>query len=133
MRHLLFAVPFLCGACSKPEEHAGHTTPPAASAPATKTATASASAAAPSGPPVLLKAAPMAGGLHLFWKVGSPCESLKLERKAGSGAYEAVATLPGEVDNKHDGGATRGAYTYRLTCLRSGGPLVSNELSATSP
>jgi hypothetical protein len=77
----------------------------------------------------------MAGGLHVFWKLGAtPCDEIQLERKSGEEPFKLVATVPGTVDNKHDGTATKGSYTYRLRC-KAGSALsaYSTELVATAP
>ena len=97
-------------------------------------ATAAAVAAA-LAPPTLTKFMPMAGGLHIFWKLGpSPCDEIKVERKSATEPFKVIATVPGTVDNKHDGTATTGSYTYRLRCKAGGAESAySTELSAVAP
>ena len=112
-------------ACSKGGTPPGDTASPATSAPGAAALVA----------PTLTKSMPMAGGLHVFWKLGAtPCETIELERKSGTEPFKVIATVPGTVDNKHDGTATTGSYAYRLRC-KSGGTSsgYSAELTATAP
>lgn len=112
-------------ACSK--ESAA---PPGASSAATASA-----ASVPPVAPTLTRSMPMAGGLHVFWKLdGKPCDEIKLERRSSTEAYKVVATLPGTVDNKHDGTATKGTYTYRVRCMAAGvDSPYSAEMNAVAP
>ena len=59
----------------------------------------------------------MTGSLHVTWDLPSECDGVELERKDGDGEYAVKYTLPGTVDNKHDGSATEDmVYTYRARC-----------------
>lgn len=115
----------LLAACSKEGAPVGDPSPAATTA----------AVAAALAPPTLTKSMPMAGGLHIFWKLGAkPCDEIQVERKSGSEAFKVIATVPGTVDNKHDGTATTGSYTYRLRCKAGGAESAySTELSAVAP
>ncbi len=60
----------------------------------------------------------MTGSLHVVWDLPKTCDSVELERKDGdAGSFKVAYTLPGTVDNKHDGTATGDmTYTYRARC-----------------
>lgn len=59
----------------------------------------------------------MTSGLHVTWDLPKTCEGVELERKDGDAPYVVKYTLPGAVDNKHDGTATADTlYTYRARC-----------------
>src|SRR5690606_21637811 len=85
------------------------------------------------GAPHLAEAMPMAGGIHVTWHLPSvECDSIEGERKTDAEPYAVVFSVPGNIDNKHDGDATEDTtYTYRLRCKR--GEVYSeysNELGA---
>ncbi|MBI3201426.1 MAG: hypothetical protein HYZ29_07780 [Myxococcales bacterium] len=90
-----------------------------------------------SGPeaPVLETVMPMApAGLHVSWKnVTSDCDSVEGERMSASAAWKVAFTVPGSVDNEHDGTATeKVAHSYRLRCKRGDQySSYSNEVSGT--
>jgi hypothetical protein len=115
----------LLAACSKEGAPVGDASPGATTA----------AVAAALVPPTLTKSMPMAGGLHVFWKLGAkPCDEITVERKSATEAFKIIATVPGTVDNKHDGTATTGSYTYRLRCKAGGAESAySPELSAVAP
>lgn len=86
----------------------------------------------PPGAPSELVAAKMHGGLHVMWTDNSTDETgFELERKAGTGEFAKVATLPANADNKMDSTVTAGTtYTYRVRAIGPGGPSDwSNEAS----
>lgn len=59
----------------------------------------------------------MTGGLHVVWELPATCDGVELERKDADAEYKVAYTLPGTVDNKHDGTATANMlYTYRARC-----------------
>jgi hypothetical protein len=61
----------------------------------------------------------MTGSLHVVWNnpADTDCDSVEGERKTETAPYAVVFTVPGGVDNKHDGTATEDTlYTYRLRC-----------------
>lgn len=67
--------------------------------------------------PTLTDVMKMTGSLHVMWDLPKTCDSVELERKDGAGEYAVKYTLPGTVDNKHDGTATKDMlYTYRARC-----------------
>lgn len=69
--------------------------------------------------PELKSIAKMAGSLHLTWELptDTTCDTIEGERKSAAEPYEVVWTVPGTVDNKHDGTATEDTtYSYRLRC-----------------
>lgn len=78
-------------------------------------------------PPVLTDAAPMSKAVHLSWKnQETGCEVVEIERKmdrdgaASSAEFGLVYSVPGIIDNKHDGSATEAAtYAYRLRCKKA--------------
>ena len=85
--------------------------------------------------PVLEMVMPMApAGLHVTWKnIQADCDSVEGERRTASADYAVVFSVPGSVDNEHDGTATdKVEYSYRLRCKKGGeySP-YSNEMSAT--
>lgn len=90
-----------------------------------------------SGPkaPVLEMVMPMApAGLHVTWKnVTSDCDSVEGERMSATSPWAVVFTVPGTVDNEHDGTATEKiAHSYRLRCKRGEEySEPSNEMSGT--
>ncbi|MCC6898003.1 MAG: hypothetical protein IT377_03455 [Polyangiaceae bacterium] len=85
--------------------------------------------------PVLETVMPMApAGLHVSWKnVTGDCDSVEGERMSVSAAWKVVFTVPGSVDNEHDGTATeKVAHSYRLRCKRGDQySRYSNEVSGT--
>lgn len=85
--------------------------------------------------PLLEMVMPMApGGLHVTWKnAQADCEEVEAERKDATTDYAVVFSVPGSVDNKHDGTATdKVEYTYRLRCKKSDSySPYSNEMSGT--
>lgn len=85
-------------------------------------------------PLTLTKAVPMAGGLHVFWRVEpASCDAIDIERRSGTEPFRIVYTVPGDVDNKHDGSATAGEYVYRLRCRKEGASSAySSELVASA-
>lgn len=59
----------------------------------------------------------MTGALHVNWELPEACDGVELERKDGDAEYAVKYTLPGTVDNKHDGTATENmVYGYRTRC-----------------
>jgi len=67
--------------------------------------------------PKLTEIMKMTGGLHVMWELPDSCDGVELERKDGTGDFAVKYTLPGTVDNKHDGTATKDmVYTYRARC-----------------
>ena len=90
-------------------------------------------------PPSDLTAAELAGGVHLTWKDNSSNEaSFMVERKAGTGSFAELITVPFDTTAHHDtGGLTAGtAYVYRVMAMpKSGGhssnPQFSNEAMVT--
>ena len=59
----------------------------------------------------------MTGALHVNWELPEECDGVELERKDGDAEFAVKYTLPGTVDNKHDGTATANmVYTYRARC-----------------
>lgn len=59
----------------------------------------------------------MTGSLHVTWELPEKCDGVELERKDGDTAFDLAYELPGFVDNKHDGSATKDlTYTYRARC-----------------
>ena len=109
-------------ACSEHEDDAGHNHG-SAGAPAVSTTTVEA--------PLLTELMPMTGALHVMWTNKSACDTVEGERKAGAGEFQVVFSVPGEVDNKHDTGASGDEeYTYRLRCKKGAEvSLYSNELT----
>jgi len=85
--------------------------------------------------PVVEMVMPMApAGLHVTWKnTTSDCDAVLGERKTASVEYAEVFSVPGSVDNKHDGTATdKVEYTYRVRCKRGAEySAYSNEMSGT--
>ena len=85
--------------------------------------------------PVIEMVMPMApAGLHVSWSnTQADCDSVDGERKTLSAAWAQVFTVPGYVDNKHDGTATEKiAYSYRLRCKKGASySSYSNEMSGT--
>lgn len=81
--------------------------------------------------PEITRMMKMTGSLHVSWKLPAECDQVELERKDGAAEYKVVFTLPGTVDNKHDGTATKDmTYTYRARCsLGSDYTEYSNEMS----
>jgi hypothetical protein len=91
-------------------------------------------------PPELVDLVKMTSGLHVSWLNKEPsCDSIEIERQAAAPAgqisapFAVVYTVPGEVDNKHDGSIAAGSvYTYRLRCKKADRySAYSNELSAS--
>ena len=72
----------------------------------------------------------MTGSLHVVWDLPATCDGVELERKDGAGDFVMKYTLPGTVDNKHDGTATANTvYTYRARCkVGAGYTEYSNEM-----
>lgn len=96
----------------------------------------SAGAALTPAPPVIEMVMPMPpAGLHVTWQnVQADCDEVEGERKGGADPYAVVFTVPGYVDNSHDGSATDTTteYTYRLRCRKGTGySSYSNEMSGT--
>ena len=96
----------------------------------------SAGAALALAPPVIEMVMPMPpAGLHVTWQnVQADCDEVEGERMGGAEPYAVVFTVPGYVDNSHDGTATDTTteYTYRLRCRKgSDYSSYSNEMSGT--
>lgn len=70
--------------------------------------------------PQLRSVEKMDGALMVRWtNVQTDCSMIEGERKAGTGDFAVVFTVPGEVNNKHDAAATSDTtYTYRLRCMK---------------
>jgi len=69
--------------------------------------------------PKLTQLMKMTGSLHVVWNLPkeTDCDKIEGERKSATEPYKVVWTVPGTVDNKHDGTATSDTtYTYRLRC-----------------
>lgn len=85
--------------------------------------------------PTIETVMPMApAGLHVAWKNNQPdCDQIEGERKTPTAAYAVVFTVPGTVDNEHDGTATDPVeYTYRLRCKKGDDhSAYSNEMAGT--
>jgi len=84
--------------------------------------------------PSLTNLMKMTGSLHVVWTLPpdkTTCDTIEGERKGATGEYKVVWTVPGSVDNKHDGTATEDTmYTYRLRCkVGSEYSAYSNEMS----
>lgn len=68
----------------------------------------------------------MSGALHVTWTNNdTTADSVEVERQSKKAdgtvvaAYKVVYTLPADVDNKHDMGATEDlTYTYRARCKK---------------
>ena len=85
--------------------------------------------------PVIEAVMPMEGVLHVAWQNAQPdCDSVEGERKPASGDYTMAFSVPGNVDNKMDTGATpAGSYSYRLRCKKGTAfSPYSNEMSGTA-
>ena len=79
--------------------------------------------------PSLDSVEPMHGALHVFWTNNTvDCDTVEGERKVDDGAFEALFSVPGTVDNKMDSAATTttSSYTYRVRCVKGG---VASEYS----
>lgn len=81
----------------------------------------------------------MTGALHVSWTNNdTTADSVELERQSKKAdgtidsAFKVVYTLPADVDNKHDMGATADlTYTYRVRCKKGTTySAYSNEKSA---
>lgn len=125
--HLVFALCSLLAACGSDDSDDGSGTG----------GTAGSGGGQALSAPVLETVMPMApAGIHVTWQnVQSDCEEIEGERKTATAEYAVVFTVPGSVDNEHDGTATEKVeYTYRVRC-RKGTDYspYSNELSATPP
>jgi hypothetical protein len=76
----------------------------------------------------------MTGGLHVVWNLppkDTKCETIEGERKSATEGYKVAWTVPGTVDNKHDGDATENTmYTFRVRCkVGAEYSAYSNEMS----
>jgi hypothetical protein len=81
--------------------------------------------------PKLTSVMKMTGSLHVSWDLPAECDGVELERKDGDAEYAVKYTLPGTVDNKHDGTATANMiYSYRARCkVGTEYTAYSNEMS----
>lgn len=83
--------------------------------------------------PVLDELEPVHGALHVYWTNVTPdCDLVHGERKTDAVAYAEVFSVPGNVNNKADQGASElgTSYTYRVRCEKGGVMSdYSNELS----
>ena len=79
--------------------------------------------------PEVLSAEPLAGGLHVMWKLnGTGLTGVELWRKKDAGTYAKVYTLPGTATSQHDEGAMApGMYCYQVMTIRG------SEMSDMSP
>jgi hypothetical protein len=85
--------------------------------------------------PVIEEVMPMEGVLHVSWQNAQPdCDAVEGERKPASGDYTMAFSVPGNVDNKMDTGATpAGTYSYRLRCKKGTAySPYSNEMSGAA-
>lgn len=85
--------------------------------------------------PLLETVMPMApAGLHVTWKnVTTDCDSVEGQRMTATTPWTVAFTVPGSVDNEHDGAATEKVeHTYRVRCKKGDqfSP-YSNEMSGT--
>lgn len=74
-------------------------------------------------PPTNLAAEELESGAHLTWKDNSNNEaSFMIERKLGTGSYEALATVPFDTVAYHDAPLTVGTtYMYRVMAAPKSG------------
>ncbi len=86
--------------------------------------------------PTLLKAAILAGGVHLSWKDNSSDEdSFLIMRKEGSGSFATLTMVPKDIAQYHDATVTMGKpYVYMVHGMK-GSALSdpSNEVSIMVP
>jgi hypothetical protein len=83
-------------------------------------------------PPSDLRVTEVGGGAHLVWKDNSDNEaSFMVERKVGDGAFQALATVPFDTTQHHDGPLMRGVtYTYRVMAMpKQGGHSAETKYS----
>lgn len=148
MKHVVLSLALVTLAgCSSAEAPTPTPSPEGTTTPATGTDTpATEPADEPTNEPPATPAAPslkapkidsimkMGGGLHVTWtNQEDTCESIVGERKTATSEYKVAFTVPGAVDNKHDGAATEATtYTYRLRCKKGTTfSAYSNEKSAS--
>ena len=110
------------------------TAPPVADPPADTTPVVDTAAAATLKAPKIDGIMKMGGVLHVSWtNAEASSDAVELERKTATAPYKVVYTLPGDVDNKMDNGASAATmYTYRARCKKGATySAYSNEKSAT--
>lgn len=69
--------------------------------------------------PTELMVGEMDGGAHLTWKDNSDNEAtFMIERKAGTGSFQTLATVPFDTVQYHDANLTAGTtYVYRVMAM----------------
>ncbi len=79
--------------------------------------------------PEVLSVEPLAGGLHVMWKLNATgLTGVQLWRKKDSGSYAKAFSLPGTATSQHDEGATApGTYCYQVMTVKGA------EMSEMSP
>lgn len=79
--------------------------------------------------PQVVSVEPLAGGLHVTWKLnGTGLTGVELWRKKDAGTYAKAFSLPGTATSQHDDGATApGTYCYQVMVVRG------SEMSDMSP
>ncbi len=70
--------------------------------------------------PALISVEPLAGGLHVTWKLnGTGLTGVELWRKKDAGTYAKAFSLPGTATSQHDeGAAAPGTYCYQVMTIR---------------
>jgi hypothetical protein len=71
--------------------------------------------------PLIEMVMPMApSGLHVTWKnMTTDCDAVEGERMTATAPWTVVFSVPGSVDNKHDGPITGLVeHTYRVRCQK---------------
>lgn len=77
--------------------------------------------AGPPEQPEMRSVGAMGGGLHVTWRLRSPCSLLRLERRRGAEAFKVAYTLVGYATDQHDTQVSGSdTYCYRLICERGG-------------
>jgi hypothetical protein len=89
---------------------------------------------APPDAPEMLEVAAVTGGAHLTWADGSDNEDeFVVERKASSGEFEELGTVPFDSTSYHDGTAITGTWIYRVGARNDAGENWSSEATVTIP